>query len=306
MRTSTAVALVAAVSAGAALLAFEQDGQVMQRTVFVTAFDQTGAALADLSAADLTVKVGGREVNVVRVEPSRSRLKVALAVEEALTPDNFVRRALAGFIDGIHEAGDVALYVVGRRPERRVDYTSEIMPFVEAINAFPARGMPGGNLVESVYEIAKEQRQHEGRRVIVTLATETRQSSTMGADGVVEQLSQGRGVFYAVTLTGFEEPSEGSEATSGGRRLSLERQVSGLERERLFTEGTKESGGLHLPVHAPNDFPAALGRIVGDLRNQYVVTYVPPPGHDADERLSVTAAKGRSLIVRGPRRVSAK
>ena len=290
------------VGAGVALIAAEQDG-VVRRTVYVTAFDASGAPLPDLAAADLTVKEGGLAADVLRVEPLRSRLKVALVVEEALTPDNSVRQALAGFVDGVHEAGEIALYVVGRRHERRVDYTSDIMPFVRAINAFPSRSTADGNLVEALYEIAKDQRPLEGRRVVVALATERSQAGTLSADGVFEQLRGGSGVFYAATLASFDSNTGPSEATSGGRRLSLENQATGLERDRLFTAGTRDSGGLHLSVVRLEGFPGALNRIVGDLRNQYVVSYTMPAGQKADGRMSIIG-KRQGITVRGPSRVA--
>ena len=294
--------LAVGITAGASMLAGEQAGTGVRRTVYVTAFDQSGAPPADLTAADLTVKDGGRDCDIVDIQPSRNRLKIALAVEESLTPDNFTRQALAGFIDGVHTAGDTALYVIGRRHEKRVDYTANIMPFVAAINAFPPRAMFDGNLIESLYAIAKEQRPLEGRRAIVTLANESSQTSAVTADGVLDQLRNGRVVFYAATLAGFENPSGASGATSTGRRLELESQVSGLERDRLFSEGTKQSGGLHLSLVRLDAFPAALNRFVGDLRNQYVVTYTLPAGHRSDGQLSIVA-KRKGLIVRGPSRV---
>jgi hypothetical protein len=293
----------AAAVAGVALSAGAQDSGI-RRTVYVTAFDAAGAPLADLSAADVAVKEGGNDADVVRVEPLRSRLKVALVVEETLTPDNLVRQALAGFVDGVHEAGEIALYVVGRRHERRVDYTSDIMPFVRAINAFPARSTADGNLVEALYEIAKDQRPLEGRRVVVALATEKSQAGTLSADGVFEQLRAGNGVFYAATLASFDSNTGPSEATSGGRRLSLENQATGLERDRLFTTGTRDSGGLHLSLIRLEGFPGALNRIVGDLRNQYVVSYTTAAGQKPDGRVSITARR-KGITVRGPSRVAA-
>lgn len=294
--------LAAALAAGAWLPAGAQSRSAVQRTVYVTAVDQTGAGVPDLTAADLTVKEGGRDREILRVEPSRSRLKVALAVEESLTPYNVVRQALAGFIDRIHESADIALYVVGRRNERRVDYTSEIMPLVNAINALPAKAMYDGILVESLYEIAQEQRPLEGRRVIVTVATEIPQVSSVTAEGVVAQLRDGRGVLYAATLKGADSFAGPSDATSGGRRLALEGQASGLERDKVFSEGTRHSGGLHVSTARIDGFPAALQRIAGDLQYQYVVTYLIPAGTKSDGRVSISATR-KGLTVRGPSRV---
>lgn len=295
-------ALVTVIMAAAAILADAQARGAV-RTVYVVAVDQQGAPVADLIATDLRIEEAGADCEVLRVEPSRSRLKVALAVDESLTPGNLVRQALAGFIDQVHEHGELALYVIGQRNEKRVDYTSDIMPFVRAINAFPIKTVYEANLVEGIEEIAREQRSHEGRRVIITVATEISQRSSVTAEGVLEQLRNGRTVFYAATLAGFEIASQPLDATSGGRRLALENQVAGLERDRLFSDGTRQSGGLHLSVVRAGAFPAALARIAGELRHQYAVSYVVPAGSKANGRVSIVANR-KGITVRGPSHVA--
>ena len=106
-----------------------------------------GSRLEALDVADLVVKEGDQTRKVLKVEPSRARLKVAIAVEELLTPDSDLRRAVANFIDQIRESGDLALYTVGRRTEKRVDYSSQIVPFAAAINRFPVRAVEPGVLI---------------------------------------------------------------------------------------------------------------------------------------------------------------
>jgi hypothetical protein len=111
------------------------------RTVYVTASAADGSAVIDLTAADLIVKESGQPRPILHVEASRAKLQVAILVEEILAPDNDVRRSVANFIDHVRESGALALYTVGRRTERRVDYTSEILPFANAINKFPVRAV---------------------------------------------------------------------------------------------------------------------------------------------------------------------
>ena len=227
---------------------------------------------------------------------------MALAVEELVTPYLVVRRAIAGFIDRLQPSADIALYVVGRRNEKRVNYTSDIIPLANAINAFPARALYDGILVESLYDIAREQRALEGRRVIVALATETREVSSLTAVGLGALLRDGRGVLYAATLQGRDSPAGPSDTTSGGRRLELEAQSSGLERDRVFANSTRQSGGLHISSASLEGFPAALDRIAGELHRQYTVTYLIPAGSGSNGRVTIQAARA-GILVRGPSRV---
>lgn len=270
------------------------------RTVYVTAAAMDGSALPALDVTDLIVKEGDQPRKVLRVEPLRTRLQVAIAVEELLTPDDEVRRAIANFIDRVRETGELALYVVGRRSEKRVDYTSQVLPFAAAINKFPVRSVERGDLVQALQDIAREQRPREGRRVLVAVAVETAQVSNVTATAVVEQIAANHAVLYAATLAGLETSTAPSGSTSAGRRLDLEGQVSGLERDRLFNDATRQSGGLRLSSQRTAGLWGALERIAAELRHQYVVSYESKINSDAT--LTIDAATP-GIALRGPTRV---
>lgn len=269
------------------------------RTIYVTASAADGSALSSLNAADLAVREGDRARPIVRVERSRAKLKVAIAVEELLTPDSDVRRAVANFIDQVRESGELALYTVGRRTEKRVDYTSEIVPFAAAINRFPVRAVEPADLVLAIHEIARDQRPREGRHAIVAVATTTAQVSSVTADGVLEQLTGGRAVLYAATVAGSETSTVPFGTTSGGRRLDLEGQVSGLERDKVFNDATRQSGGLHLTSTRTAGLWTALERIAAELRHQYVVSYEGDVRSDGTVTIEATR---RDISLRGPMR----
>jgi VWFA-related protein len=271
----------------------------VQRTVYVTANSADGRVSTDVSPSDLVVKENGQPRRILRVEPSRAKLQVAIAVEERLTPDDDVRRSVANFIDRIRESGELALYVVGRRAERRVDYTSDVLAFANAINRFPARSVERGDIVQALHEIARDQRSREGRHALVAVAVETAQVSSVTAEAVLEQLTATRSVLYAATLAGVETSTIPSGSTSGGRRLDLEGQVAGLERDKVFNDTTRQSGGLHVSSQRTAGLWDALERISGELHRQYVVSYESDPKSDG----SVTIESARSgIAVRGPTR----
>jgi hypothetical protein len=243
------------------------------------------------------VREGGQPRPIVRVEPSRAVVQVAVAIEERLAPDDDVRRAVANFFDHVHQAGKVALYTAGRRLERRIDYTAEIVPFARAINGLPPRSVDPGDVVQAVSEIARDQRGREGRRAIVVLATEGAQPSATTVEGVLEQLRAGSSVLYAATLAGWSTSTVPAGQTSGGRRLDLEGQVSGLERDRMYADGTRQSGGIHVSFQRTAGMFAALERIAEELTRQFVVSYEGDPLSDG----SVSVEAGRAgVTLRGP------
>jgi len=271
----------------------------VQRTVYITAAAADGSALSDIAPADLRIKENGQACKVLRVDHSRSALQIAIVVEELLTPDDEVRKAIANFVDQVRGAGEIALYVVGRRTEKRVDYTSGILPFANAINRFAVRSGERGDIVQALHEVAREQRPREGRRAVVAVAVEGAQVSNVTAAGVLDQLAASGAVLYAATLAGSDTSTAPAGATSAGRRLDLEAQVSGLERDRVLNDGPRQSGGLRLPSTRTAGLWATMERIAAELRRQYVVSYEGNgrPGGS----LAIDAVRS-GVVVRGPSR----
>ena len=134
----------------------------------------------------------------------------------------------------------------------------------------------------------------------MTVATQTAQVSTATAEGVLDQLTAGRAVLYAATVAGSETSTVPPGTTSGGRRLDLEGQVSGLERDRVFGDATRQSGGLHLRSQRTAGLFAALERIAAELQRQYVVSYESDARPDGP--VAIDAIR-RGITVRGPMRV---
>ncbi len=136
--------------------------------------------------------------------------------------------------------------------------------------------------------------------MLVVVAAEGAQASNVTAEAVLEQVHAARSVLYATTIAGVETSTAPSGMTSGGRRLELESQVSGLERDKVFNDGTRQSGGLHLSSQRTAGLWTALERVATELHRQYVVSY------DGDARsdgtVTVESAR-RGITVRGPSRV---
>jgi VWFA-related protein len=296
MKSSIALAF-AATAAAWSVLAASQTKTAFERTVYFTARDQVGAHVPGLSPADISVRDGGREREIRRVGPSRTRLKLALAIDEGLSPDMIIRQAVQRFVQQLQGSADIAIYLVGVGNAKLVDYTSDQRTLVDAINKFPLRAQGGGNLVESLYELARLQRPVEGRRVIVILATEIPQRTTVTANGVLDQLRDSGAVLYAATLVGPAGTMETRTPESGNLET-----VEEIERDRALNDGTKQSGGLRLGSLRREGFQPLLDRISRELLSEYEVTYVIPAGSSSDGRLSITS-KRKGITVRGPTRV---
>lgn len=290
--------LLAALVLSASVVAGAQDQAGIQRTIFITATNPDGVYVGDLRPSDVTVFEGGTAREVRHVEPSTLRLKICLGIDEGLPPDPVFRRAVGRFAQQMQDSGDLALYLLGQGNSKLLDYTRDSARVSAALTGLPLRGQGDGNLVESLFELAKSQRAIEGRRALVVLATETQQRSTVTAGGVLDELRTGGSVLYAVTVAGPAGPTE--IPTPDMTHLINPEEI---ERDRTLNEGTRQSGGLRLTVLSLEGFPAALDRVRNELLNQYAVTYVVPSGTRSDGRVRVTTAR-RGIVLRAPTHVS--
>jgi hypothetical protein len=293
-----AFALLAGWALSAAVLPGAQQAGEVRRTIFITATNSAGAYVGDLRASDVAVIEGGAGRQVVVVEPSTLRLKVCLGIDEGLPPDPTFRRAVVRFVEQLQGSADVALYLLGHGNAKLLDYTHDPARFTAALTGLPLRGQGDGNLVESLFELARSQRTIEGRRTLVVLATETQQRSTVTAGGVLDELRDSGSAFYALTVAGPAGPTE--IPTPDMSHLINPEEI---ERDRALNEGTRLSGGLRLTVLSLEGFPAALDRVRNELLNQYSVTYILPPGARSDGRLRVTTAR-RGIVLRAPTQVA--
>lgn len=266
------IVVVSATSASAQIL----------RTAYVTATDQAGQFLTDLTAADLSVKEAGRERAITRVERSTVPMQIAVLVEEGLAPDTRVRAAVFEFAKRMNERANIALILVGRRNETLVDYTTDLEVIARGINAFgmaPARMEEA--LVEGIFDVAKSMTGLErGRRVIVALAIEHPQTASMSARQALDELQKSGAMFYAATLT--------SGAASAERPSDAMDQS---HRDQVLGDGTLQSGGRRQESPRTSGFPSVLSGIADELLNQYAVTYELPAGVRPEGRLAISAKR---------------
>jgi hypothetical protein len=297
-----AAAIVAGVIlAGSAVVTSQQRAGDTFRTIYVTATDQRGARVADLKTTDFTVREAGRDRPVEQVGPADQPLRLAVAVDELLAPNTIVRQAVFRLIQRLDESGDVALFVMGQRNEQRVAYGGELSTFVSALNAFPPRAQYPGLLVQAVFEIARDLRALEGRRVIIVLAPEMPQQRSLTAEGVFDQLRDNRVTLYAATFVGWRT-RPGTLVELPPTRLEGGDLTEEVDRDRVLGDGPRRSGGLRVPSTTPDGFGPALTEIADDLLGQYQVTYALPAGTKSDGRISLSA-KRQGLRLRGPSRL---
>jgi hypothetical protein len=262
--------------------------EAAERTVYVTVVDGTGAAVTDLTAADLVVKEGGREREIVKAGPASAKMRLTIAVEERLIADAAVRQAMFAFMKRVIDKAEVRLVTIGLRNNTAADYTSALDVLVAGINKLTLNPRPESQVAEGVNEVAGELIvQKPERSALVVLAFSGGQA---GVDprSVLEKVRQSGVTMSAVTLAGgtTDSSSAASLADQSGR-------------EQVLGDGPKQSGGRRIEVPSTGAFPQALQQIANDLLAQYSITYTLPEGVKPDKRFSISS-KRRGVTLRGP------
>jgi hypothetical protein len=281
------LAVVMAATATDAANRFQSVVAPVNRTVYVTATDSKGAPVTDLTAADLVVKEGGKEREIVKAEPARGRMRLALAVEERIVADTNIRIGIFEFVKTISKAADISLILVGLSNRTVVDYTPDANQVLDAINKLTLNPGKDSNMSEGILELAGKFTAAKAERpvlVIVALA-----SGQAGPDprNVLEKLGESGATMHAVTL--------GLSAGSG--QVGTMADESG--RERVLGDGPKQSGGRLIDLTATGGVTKALQQIADDLLAQYAVTYVLPDGVKPNKRFGISS-KRRGVTLRAP------
>jgi hypothetical protein len=258
-----------------------------ERTVYVTVVDGSGNAVTDLTAADLVVKEGGKEREIVKAGRPSAKMRLTIAVEERLMADAAVRQAMFAFMKRVIEAAEVRLVTIGLRNHTAADYTTALDALVGAINNLTLNPRPESQVAEGVLQVANEFATAKTERpVLVVLAISGGQA---GVDprNVLDRVRQSGMTMSAVTLIGG--------ADVGGPAAMSEQ--SG--REQILGDGPKQSGGRRVEVPSTGAFPQALQQIASDLLGQYAITYTLPEGLKPDKRFSISS-KRRGVTLRAP------
>jgi VWFA-related protein len=257
------------------------------RTVHVTVLDRDGAPVTDLTPADFVVKEGGKEREVVKAEPAKARLRLALGIEERLAPDSAVRQGIFEFIKRVNSAADVSLITIGLANRTLVDYTADPNALVGAINTLTLNAARESNMSEGILEIIEGFIDKKPERPAIVVVAIAGGQSSVDPRNVLEKLGASGAMLYTATLGGGV--SSGSLGSMGDEN----------SRDQVLGDGPKQSGGRHLTANATQGVPRVLQQIADDLLAQYAITYVLPDGVKPNKRFNISS-KRRGVTLRAP------
>jgi hypothetical protein len=191
--------------------------------------------------------------------------------------------------------------VVGQT-HKLVDYTANAQTVANAAATLSARPgtNDGGQLLEGIYQSARDQQKLEtSRPVIVALTVGGEEHSTVPAHLVLDQLAKSRSKLYVIQVAGtMLRPTV---PITQSRQLLNEN----LQLGEVLGEGPKQTGGWREEIVAAPGLVPGLQRIAAELKNQYALEYARPPKGKPLEKLDVSV-KRRGLNLRAPTKVAGR
>jgi VWFA-related protein len=267
------------------------------RSVYVNAFNESGAPVEDLTPTDFVVKEGGKMRDVVAYRPAKARMQIALIVDDNGT--GLFRAPLYRFVQTLQGHAEFAIVTVVGQPLKLTDYTMDGRVLSEALGSLSARpGTPdGGQLLQGIYEAATDLEKREAPRpVIIALSVPGEEHSTLPARHVLDKLKDSGASLHVFLV-----------ASSAARQIAAVTKPSALLEENMnlgevLGDGSKQSGGRREDIVASAGAVAGLQRLAEDLLHQYVIDYDLPPGTKPSDRVSISV-KRKGVSLRAPARI---
>lgn len=285
------------------------------RSVYVSIVDDEGQPVTKLTPADFRLRENNRDRVVTAVEPASERMRLALMVEELLTPTDSVREGLLAFLQTMAPRAEISFIVVDGNGGNRVvvPYTTYLNPLVAGVRTLPIPLRQYAGLVpEGIFQMATTfAREPPERPVMVVVAMAlhaSERSAQQHPQAVLNRLRDASAQLHVVSVQPPRSPSAAGDtryATNDplGRVGDPNNPVpEPNDRAEVLTRGPRQSGGGLWPVNTLGGVPAALRAIATDLSNQYKVTYELPAGVRPSDRLDVSINR-RGVTLRAPTRI---
>jgi hypothetical protein len=290
-----ALRLQATTAAAAILLAVSPAtprAQAVQRAMYVSVLNESGAPVPDLGPSDFIVREDNVAREVLRVAPAIEPMQIALLVDNSVAASQYIsdmRSALREFVTALTTPSDttgkneLAIITLADRPTTVTDFTTSRAQLFKGIDRIFSQPQSGTLLLEGLIEVSSTLKKKGATRpVIVAITTEGPELSERFYDLVLAPLRSSGAAFHAIII-----------GTPRGGTSDAER-----DRGMVLDRGTAETGGRRDNVLTSMSLGPKLKELANELTHQYRVTYAHPQSLIPPERVTVAAARA-GLTARG-------
>lgn len=255
--------------------------QARERVAFVSLVArESGTPVATLTPADIVVREDRVAREVLRITPATGPMPIAVLVDNSEAAEHAVpdlRNAVTGFVNALGDLGPVSIVTMAERPTILADYSPSRDVTLAGVKRLFHRPESGVTVGEAVFEVSRGLMKREGERAaIVVISVNGVEHSNLHATRVMEQLAAAGATLHVVMVS----PPGGARFDDASR-----------QRDTLFDQGVRESGGSRRDVLTSTSLPAAVLDVARILTHQFKVVYARPQTLIPPESFEVAAAK---------------
>jgi VWFA-related protein len=233
-------------------LPFTQIERVNRVILWVTATDDKGNLVTDLSKDDFKIYEDGVEQEVLDFHVEERPIKMAILIDTSgsmVDKIEEVHDAAGAFVENLREIDEALVIDFDENVFLIQDLTSDVAALKEAITSTEPLG--GTALYDAVHAAYRKIGTYDGRKVIVVLSDGEDTTSQFGFERVLKESQRNSTMIYSIGL-GIE---------------------GGAPRRDVLKDFSGSTGGEFFYIKKKGTLGAAYERIAEELGKQYFLTY---------------------------------
>lgn len=266
---------------GLMTLALLQAGAPVERTLTVTAVDDSGEPVQGLSGDEVAVLENGVAREATRFERDQRPLDVAVLVDTSQPMASLYRLnvldAVVQFLQRLPAGSKFAVWTTGDRPTKLVDYGDDPAVAERLLRRVIPAG--GNTVLDALVEAARDLRGREERRGVVLAVT----GSGIGFADRDRRRVVDEGIETGVQFLAVQFDESGDADVQAGSE-----QINRQDYDYVLSELTRRSGGRHERVLSAMGARGALEKMAPELTARYRLTYA---SSGKDDKLEVQVAR---------------
>jgi VWFA-related protein len=276
-------------------------------TVPVSVTTKDGQFIPNLAEQNFRVFEDGVAQTVSGFDKTAAPITAVLLVEFASTNYSFMYeawQASAVFAQQLQKQDWVAVISYDMKPHILTDFTQDKREVAAAVNTLRVPGFSETNLFDALYDTLDRVDRIEGRKYVILVTTGVDTFSKLNLDQCMKKIKATKDVTIFPITVGFAVRNY-CETHQCGYTHGIGIPVNNmdyLQADNEMNTFAKMTGGRWYSPRFEAELPEIFHQIIGDIRNQYVLTYHPTnPKLDGSYRklkVEVVAPDGGPLKMR--------